>query len=339
MRTVSVSRRIAILSGVFVGVLATGSFISIGDPVLIEMALPSRLSATLALVSSPVKLSSIQPLEPLHSRQLGTIGLPSSVITSIPSAREMVQMEHERILAERDAFKQFRDRVARLDPSSTVSKTPSPSQELSPPINRHSSSSTAEELDDIQQAYRDTVMNTPHYDEEYGESLVQDMTIEFGEDLTAAIMTNSQLTPSLQQAIVQAATAASARRTTFSNQLDEEEATLKDAYQTLAPIGKQYEQSTDQPLQQQSIDDLWEAHQQLTTCISPCEQLVEERQTQRTDGHTALPHTDETVDLQEYLYQSLDVTYPLLADGTAVLERCLTARVVGLKRSSRDACN
>ncbi|MFC7225440.1 hypothetical protein ACFQKF_20460 [Halalkalicoccus sp. GCM10025322] len=237
----------------------------------------------------------------------------------------MVQTEHERILAERDAFKQFRDRVAGLDPSSTVSN-PHPSQELPPSIDRHSSSSTAEGLDDIQQAYRDTVMNTPHYDEEYGEPLIQDMTIEFGEDLTAAIMTNTQLTPSLQQVVVQAATAASARRTAFSTRLDEEEATLEDAYQTLTTIGEQYEQITDQPRHQQSVDDLWETHQQLTKCISTCEQLVEQRQTQRTDGHTAEPHTDKVVDLQEYLYRPLDVTYPLLADGTTVLERCLTAR-------------
>ena len=325
MRTISASRRIAILSGIFVAVLTTGSLISIGDPALLETVLSSRLSATLAFVGSPVKLSAIQPPELLHSRQIGTLGLSSSVITWIPSAREMVQTEHERILAERDAFKQFRDRVAGLDPSATVSN-PHPSQELPSSINRHSSSSTADRLIHIQQAYRDTVMNTPHYDEEYGESLVQNMTIEFGEDLTAAITTNSQLTPSLQQAVVQAATAASAQRTTFSNQLDEEEATLKDAHQTLASLDEQYEQSTDQPLQQQSIDDLWEAHQQLTTCITTCEDRIEERQTQRTDGHTALPHTDEIVDLQEYLYQSLDVTYPILADGTTVLERCLTAR-------------
>ena len=196
----------------------------------------------------------------------------------------------------------------------------------SPIRDRHSSPSTADGLDDVQQAYRDTVMSTPHYDEEYGEPLVQSLAIEFGEDLTAAIMTNSQLTPSLQETIVQAATAASARRTAFSNRLDEEETTLEDAYQTLTTIGEQYEQSTDQPRHQQSVDDLWETHHQLTTCISPCEQLVEERQTQRTDGHTALPRTDEVVDLQAYLYRPLDVTYPILTDGTTVLERCLTAR-------------
>ena len=326
MRTVSASRRIAILSSVFVSVLATGSLIYIGDPVLIEMAPPSRLSATLALVSSPAKLSSIQPPELLYSRRIGTVGLSSSVITWIPSAREMVQREHERILAERDAFKQFRDRVAGLDPSSPVSKTPPPSQELPPSIDRRSSSSTAEGLDDVQQAYRDTVMSTPHYDEEYDEPLVQNLAIEFGEDITAAIMTNAQLTPSLQHVVVQAATAASARRTAFSTRLDEEEATLEDAYQTLTTIDEQYEQITDQPRHQQSVDDLWETHQQLTKCISACEQLVEERQTQRMDGHTAEPHTDEVGDLQEYLYRSLDVTYPLFADGTAVLERCLTAR-------------
>lgn len=121
MRTVSASRLIAILSGVLVGVLATGSLIYIGDPVLIEMALPSRLSTTLALVGSPAKPSSIQLIEISHLRRLGTIGLSSLVITCIPSTCDIVRTERERTLTERDAFERFRERVAGLDPSSTAS--------------------------------------------------------------------------------------------------------------------------------------------------------------------------------------------------------------------------
>lgn len=98
------------------------------------------------------------------------------------------------------------------------------------------------------------------------------------------------------------------------------------AQQTLTTVREKYEQVTAQPRYQQSVDELQETHQHLTTCIATCEELIDERQTQRTEGHTAISHTDEVVDLQEYLYRSLDVTYPILADGTTVLERCLTAR-------------
>jgi hypothetical protein len=66
--------------------------------------------------------------------------------------------------------------------------------------------------------------------------------------------------------------------------------------------------------------------QQLTACIDSCEQLLDERQTQRVTGHTAEPHTEELVDLQHYLYRSLEVTYPVLVAGTTVLDRYLTAR-------------
>lgn len=129
---------------------------------------------------------------------------------------------------------------------------------------------------------------------------------------------------SLQQAVVQAATTASIRRARFSNRLDDEAATLNDVEQTLTTTIKQYEQVTEQSRHQQSVEDLQETHQQLTMCLETCEQFIEERQTQRTDGHTAEPHTDEIVDLQEYLYYSLDVTYPVLVDATAVLEHCTT---------------
>lgn len=85
-------------------------------------------------------------------------------------------------------------------------------------------------------------MATPHYGEEYDDPLVRNMAIEFESDLTAAIMTNSQLSPSLQQAILQAATTASTRRTAFNKRLDSEETTLTDAQQTLTITYERYEQ-------------------------------------------------------------------------------------------------
>lgn len=326
MRTAPVSYPIAILSASFIGILASGSPILISDPALVGSILPSDLSAALAVVGSPAKLSPIQPSELLHARSVALSGLASALITWIPRAKDIVQTEQESTRAERDAFEHFGNRVAALEPPSPSSTTPAHDHELIRSIDPHpSSSSTTEGIDAIQQAYRDTVLTTPHYDEEYNEPLVQNMAVEFGEDLTTAITAHSQLTPSLQQAVVQAATAASVRRTTFSNRLDDEAATLNDGEQTLTTTGEQYEQATEQPRHQQSVEELQETHQQLITCIETCEKLVEERQRQRTDGHTAEPHTDDIVDLQEYLYYSLDVTYPVLVDATTVLEHCTTA--------------
>lgn len=321
------SRQIAILSAISSGLLAIGALSYLSDPALMESTLPSRLVGALALVGSPAKFSAIQPGDTFNSTSLPSMGLAVSLIIWIPQAREIVHAEQESTLTERDAFKRFRDRIAALESSSTASKTPPHGHGYTHSIDPHlSSSSRTDRLTAIKEAYQETVQSTPHYDDEYGDPLIQSMAIEFGEELPTAIMTNSQLTPTLQQAVIEAATAASLRRTAFSNRLDEEAAALTDAQQTLTTVREEYEQVTAHHRHQQSVDELRETHQHLTTCIATCEDLLDERQTQRTEGHTAIPRTDELVDLQEYLYRPLDVTYPVLVDGTAVLGRCVTAR-------------
>lgn len=327
MNTGATSHQIAIFSIIPTSLLALGVLSYLADPALTESTLPSRLVGALALVGSPTKLSAIQPSDTFNSTSHLSIGLAVSLITWIPQARDIVHAEQEITRTERDAFERFRDRIAALESSSTSSKTPLHSHGCTHSIEPHlSSSSRTDGLTAIKEAYQETVQSTPHYDDEYGEPLIQSMAIEFGKELTTAIMTNSQLTPPLQQAVIEAATGRCRRRTAFNNRLDEEAAALTDAQQTLTTVCEEYEQVTAHPRHQQSVDELRETHQHLTTCIATCEDLLKERQTQRTEGHTAIPHTDEVVDLQEYLYRPLDVTYPVLVDGTTVRERCVTAR-------------
>jgi hypothetical protein len=291
-----------------------------------ESIVSSNWSAVVTLVGSPTRIASIQLNKVLYSSSEITTGLLLSVITAIPRARQLVQTELERTIAERDAFESFRRRVAALDiPQAPVDGTHQ-LQEIPRIIETDPSSSTTSPLSKIQQAYRETVMNVPHYKEEYDESLEQNLALEFGEELAIATTTNSHLTPYLQQSIMQAAIQAATRRETFVPRLQNEANALKEADRTLSKIHTEYEALTAQPYSDQSVGDLRETYWRLTACRTACEEVLAERQTHRTEGHMAEPHTKELVDLQEYLYQPLDVTYPMLTDGTAVLDRIETAR-------------
>lgn len=193
------SRQIAIFSIIPTSLLALGVLSYLGDPALTESTLPSRLVGTLALVGSPAKLFAIQPSDTFNSTSLPSIGLAVSLITWIPRAREIVHAEQEITLTEWDAFERFRDRIAGLDSSSTSSKMTPHGQERTHSINPQlSSSARTDGLSAIKESYQETVQSTPHYDDEYGEPLAQSMAIEFGEELSTAIMTNSQLTPALR---------------------------------------------------------------------------------------------------------------------------------------------
>ena len=332
-RSLRVPRYPVIASAAVLGVLASGWVLLWNlELSLSVLALSSRATMATALASA---------LSPFPSITLGgtrgalptetPAGFSLAVVTHIPVAREIVQTEQEHTAAERDAFAQFGQRVATLDPPSSAGDNSqsqgqgqTPPRTMTPRLNP-STSPTTDGVDEIQQAYREIVMGMDHYEQEYDEPLGVNLAAEFSEELAVAITNNPQLTPHLQQTVVQAATAASARREEFIARLDEEHATLDEAYQTLATISEQYERVTERPRYQQSAVDLQETHQQLTDCCSACEQLLDERQTQRAEGHTAEPRIDELVDLHHYLYQSLDVTYPVLADGTTLLDRCQTA--------------
>ena len=320
-------------SAAVLGVLASGWVLLWSlELSLSVLALSSRATIATALVSASSPLPSItfsgmRKVLPTET----PAGLSLAVVTHIPVAREIVQTEREHTAAEHDAFAEFGQRVAALDPPSSAGAHLQPQQQkqeqesprtMTPHLN---SPSTTDGVDEIQQAYREIVMGMDHYDQEYDEPLGVNLAAEFSEELAVAITSNPQLTSHLQQTVVQAATAASARREEFIARLDEERATLDEAHQTLATTGERYERVTERPRYQQSAADLQETYQQLIACCSTCEQLLDERQTQRAEGHTAEPRIDELVDLHHYLYHSLDVTYPVLVDGTTLLDRCQTA--------------
>ncbi len=333
LRSLRVLRYPVIASAAVLGVLASGWVLLWSSELSLSvLGLTVRATAITSLASAsspplPITLGSMRGALPTET----PAGLSLAVVTHIPVARELVQTEREHTAAERDAFAEFGQRVAALNPPSSAGAHPQPQQQkqeqgsprtMTPHLN---SPSTTDGVDEVQQAYRETVMRMDHYEQEYDEPLGVNLAAEFSEELAVAITSTPQLTPHLHQTVVQAATAASARREPFIARLDEEDAMLDEAHQTLATIDEQYERVTEQPRYQQSVGELQETHQQLTNCISTCEQLLDERQTQRTEGHTAEPRTDELVDLHHYLYQSLDVTYPVLADGATLLDRCLTA--------------
>ena len=328
-------RQAATASVVALGVLASGWALVLGGELslsVLALSSPSRVSPVAAItrVSSTLPLIQLDDAVRASSSET-TVGLSLSVpaVTSIRDAREAVRVERECTVAECGAFEQFALCVGRLDPPAPPSDTFSHVQERPRMMNPNltsSSKAATDDLDAVHRAYRETVMSMDHYEEEYDESMGVNMAAEFSDELAVAITNGSQFTPYLQQTVVQAANAAKTRRKEFIPRLDEEENMLEDAQQTLASVGEQFETLTTQPRYQRSVADLREARQQLTDCITSCEQLLDERQTQRVAGHTAEPHTDELVDLQHYLYRSLEVTYPVLAAGTTVLDRCVTAR-------------
>lgn len=106
--------------------------------------------------------------------------LRSYTFDPLSTATNLVEQEYSEMADERDAFKALQNRVAEIDPVQS-STTPTPSTTLA----EHSPTST--KMDQVCTAYRETVMAVPHYDEMYGEPLLEHLAREFGPELATRV--------------------------------------------------------------------------------------------------------------------------------------------------------
>jgi hypothetical protein len=234
----------------------------------------------------------------------------------IRSARSAVAAERERTVAEREAFEAFERRVGALS-----SQRPNRSGgfgKLARSLSRGSSSATASALDRVCAAYRETVLELSHYDEEYGEPLLDNLAAEFGEEIGTAVA-GGVFSAELKAALCTAAREAASRRATFVSVLEEEREALDDAARELRDIGEAAAglDADIETARGASFASLREVRERFCALDRRCEGLAERRQ-ERLRGPRAGGQwpRDDGASLNEYLYAPLDVTYPILADAS-----------------------
>ena len=240
---------------------------------------------------------------------------PTHLPDYIPRAQSIVAVERDRTTAEHDALQQFASHCRRIEPTTTQTATSSmvidPTQTLIGESQQDSS------LPRLREAYRQTVMAVPHYEDEYNELLAENLSAEVGEALATALTSEQHLTPHLIQTLHHAVQQAAAERDAFLTDLDREAAALNTAHATLTDITQWLADRAVQPFENWSIDERYATHDTLRTYEHQCDMLAAERQEMLYAGQITVSRI-ETDLFTTYLYQALDVTYPVLADLAAV---------------------
>jgi hypothetical protein len=229
------------------------------------------------------------------------VGLPPEqslrrhVLAPLETAESVLDREYEEVNAEKQAFEQFRGRVAAVETVTNASAVPTTRAPL------HETRSRAAER--VRSAYRETVMDVDHYDDVYGESLVENVVAELSDELAAGLRRDAhlQFTPLFKQTLVAAVDSAIDQRETFCTILDGERESLSwsrdelrvfldelDGTRVPASVGANF---TD------ALDEI-ACHRQETFA-----------------GRTASPRTDGH-DLCAYLYTDCAWTYPVLTAVT-----------------------
>lgn len=244
-------------------------------------------------------------------------------IAHLTDARDILAEERSRIRDEAEAFASFADRIAEIDVSTagaaTATKAPGATTVLD-------AATTGGDLARVRDAYDETVMSVPHYEDEYREPLAMNMGIEFGEDVASAVQGCTGLTPQLKRTLVERSRTAHDQRVTLLGQLEGEAEALDDAERELAKVRRSARRVEDASLEQYGFHQLTAEWHLLSDRKRECEAVLTERQEsiRARDRETRRVNSGPT--FEEYLYDPLEVTYPVLDAGTELLERVRDAR-------------
>lgn len=247
-------------------------------------------------------------------------------LTFLPRAQRLCERERHRATVEYDAFDEFLARVRSFQTSGSATATSEPVGAGG--LMQQQVAAQLDGLAKVRDAYRETVMAVPHFEEDYDESLIEHMSAELGEELAHAAVEGGPLVQPIKQGLLEAARDARDRRADFIELLDEEDESLRRHQRDYEDIARRVERSVTPRCADETYNGLQRRRRRLNACAADIESTIEERQRDRTEGKTATIQMMDGADLQEYLYRPMDVTYPVLAEGTKLLSQI----EVGIRR-------
>lgn len=242
------------------------------------------------------------------------------------AARRALAVERQRTTDERDAIASFLDRVRDVDVVE-----PSPAQGPKRQIQTPQTTGLAT----VRDAYEETVMSVPHYDEEYDDSYAESIEAEFGPDVAAGLL-QGRFGEYCKRSVLAKAEQALDERERFLSTLDAERESLVDAEERIHGILDQAAVTVNESADEVSFDALVDAHSALQDLQSECDEVAADRQAAIRRQHRRLWVPRSAPDVPAYVYQELEETYPVLST-IADLGEWITSRHRLLERRLREA--
>ena len=287
--------------------------------------------------------ASLQPECTSLSCELSAIATEPGVVTAVVFAGLLVfvafaylrdaetacRQERRRVMDEHDAFEEFADRIAALDPcqmDATDRPAAGPTVETHRPGTARGAGTGDVRLRQVLDTYRNTVMSLPHYTEEYDESVTESIAAELGPDTTVSLASNGTLSPGLQSALVDRSRQAARARRSLADAIEAEVDALSDAETTLSGIERQRSRLNDHldgvshGARADASIDVW---RRLNELERECDAVATERQDTLRDPPVSPDRSSGTdTAFHEYLYAPIEGTkHPVLATVASVGDR------------------
>lgn len=232
----------------------------------------------------------------------------------VRDAAAAIKQECAAVATERRALARFADRLEEVP-------TSHPGQSVQGSVLTASSTVTGGGMAAVEEAYRETVMAVDHYEADYGEPFGEHLASEFGEEVAGAVVTNDRLSPQVKSALLTGAREGCQKRTQYIEALNTERERIAEAGELFENAAEQCDAVDGDRLRRRPFEELQERHERLARQREAVADRLTARQEQLHDGIAFGWHRHDAESLNRYLYDGLDVTYPVLADGTALLER------------------
>lgn len=181
-------------------------------------------------------------------------------------------------------------------------------------------SSAATGLQEIRQAYRDTVMGASHYDREYDDTLRESLKMEFGETLSNHVVDGQTLTPPVREYLVSATKQVRNQRDEFLDQLHREReslSTVADELNEIEARAVEFDrriETTDTSTHLSEIDATLETlEERCTSLVARRQGRIQNRSNQNISGF-------DSDSLLQYLYHDMETVTPALADAVSCLD-------------------
>lgn len=237
---------------------------------------------------------------------------------NVHGALAAVRAECNSVIAERDALARFIDRLEEL-PTTQLQGTSVQGAGIG--VASTTSRPPSDGMAAVEEAYRETVMAVEHYEQDYGEPFGQHLATEFGEEIAGAVVANDQLTPQVKSVLLSSAREGQHQREKYLEAMRREREQLQEASRLFGSIGDTCESVDGNRLRRRPFEELQRRLERLYEERERLNDALAGRQERLHDGITFGWDRRDAESVYRFLYRDIDATYPVLADGTKLLER------------------
>jgi hypothetical protein len=248
------------------------------------------------------------------------------VIDDLADVQRRLRTERRRTADESEALEAFRDRIDGLAvDTQTADRLRTGRGTL---LDRQHRSG----LGTVREAYETTVMRVPHYEAEYDDGYAESLSAEFGSAVAAALTEGTTFDATCKRILLTATAEAIDERHRFQERLAGERSAVETVESRLLPIVSELSEYRTDDLESRSFGTLDAYRRRLSVLETRCDDIAAERQ--RGIRNERLDRSVPVDDLQSYLYQSFNRTYPVLgavvdvADGVRETRRA-ASRAIG----------